>query len=204
MGPRFRGDDERPLTSRKLFSDELEQRLDELLFASHSHRSAKSIADGLEKLSREQQERALHWTGVAAQSYAEVGYLVAALAPKALARLDPAGFEAWVLAGLDAYDRHAEQALGILLNGRKIEQSGFVRRVDHKLEIAALRIGDDQHRAEDAHIAHAMALGNLTDRLAVVCEGIGWLHRRKDTPSSINQKPPRPGHPASPSSRDRR
>jgi len=110
MGPRFRGDDERPLTSRKLFSDELEQRLDELLFASHSHRSAKNIADGLEKLSREQQERVLHWTGVAAQSYAEVGYLVAALAPKALARLDPAGFEAWVLAGLDAYDRHGGQA----------------------------------------------------------------------------------------------
>jgi len=110
MGPRFRGDDERPLTSRKLFSDELELRLDELLFASHSHRSAKNIADGLEKLSREQQERVLHWTGVAAQSYAEVGYLVAALAPKALARLDPAGFEAWVLAGLDAYDRHGGQA----------------------------------------------------------------------------------------------
>lgn len=96
--------------NRKLFSDELEQRLDELLFASHSHRSAKNIADGLEKLSREQQERVLHWTGVAAQSYAEVGYLVAALAPKALARLDPAGFEAWVLAGLDAYDRHGGQA----------------------------------------------------------------------------------------------
>ncbi|MBV6410429.1 MAG: hypothetical protein LC123_09725 [Burkholderiales bacterium] len=96
--------------NRKLFSDELEERLDELLFASHSHRSAKNIADGLEKLSREQQERVLHWTGVAAQSYAEVGYLVAALAPKALARLDPAGFEAWVLAGLDAYDRHGGQA----------------------------------------------------------------------------------------------
>ena len=35
---------------RKLFSNELEARLDELLFASTSHRSAKGIADGLEKL----------------------------------------------------------------------------------------------------------------------------------------------------------
>lgn len=92
-------------SSRKLFANELEARLDELLFASTSHRSAKGISEGLEKLAREQQERVLHWVGVAAQSYAEVGYLVAAMGPQALARLDAAGFEAWVLAGLEAYDR---------------------------------------------------------------------------------------------------
>ncbi len=102
-------------SSRRLFSNELEERLDELLFASTSHRSAKGIADGLEKLTREQQERVLHWVGVAAQSYAEVGYLVASLAPRALSRLDAAGFEAWVLAGLDAYDRQGGQAAMALL-----------------------------------------------------------------------------------------
>ncbi len=102
-------------SSRKLFSDELEQRLDELLFASTSHRSAKGIADGLERLKREEQERVLHWVGVAAQSYAEIGYQVAALAPHALERLDAAGFEAWVLAGLDAYDRQGGQAAMALL-----------------------------------------------------------------------------------------
>lgn len=102
-------------SSRRLFSNELEERLDELLFASTSHRSAKGMADGLEKLARAQQERVLHWVGVAAQSYAEIGYLVASLAPRALARLDAAGFEAWVLAGLDAYDREGGQAAMALL-----------------------------------------------------------------------------------------
>ena len=100
---------------RKLFSDELEARLDEVLFASPSHRSAKGIADGLERLTREQQERVLHWTEVAAQSYAEIGYLVASFAPRALDRLDADGFEAWVLAGLDAYDRQGGQAALLLL-----------------------------------------------------------------------------------------
>ena len=102
-------------STRKLFANELEERLDELLFASTSHRSAKGISEGLEKLAREQQERVLHWVGVAAQSYAEIGYLVAALGPRALARLDAAGFEAWVLAGLEAYDREGGQAAMRLL-----------------------------------------------------------------------------------------
>ena len=73
MAPRFRGDDDALMSSRKLFSGELEQRLDEVLFASPSHRSAKNIADGLERLGREEQERVLHWVGVAAQSYTEIG-----------------------------------------------------------------------------------------------------------------------------------
>ena len=103
------------MIARRLFSNELEQRLDEVLFASPSHRSAKGIADGLERLTREQQERVLHWTEVAAQSYAEIGYLVATLAPRALDRLDASGFEAWVLAGLNAYDRQGGQAAMALL-----------------------------------------------------------------------------------------
>jgi nitric oxide reductase NorD protein len=127
-------------SSRKLFSDELEERLDELLFASTSHRSAKGIADGLEKLAREQQERVLHWVGVAAQSYAEVGYLVASLAPRALARLDAAGFEAWVLAGLDAYDRQGGQAAMALLR----DLDGFCTARTHAP--AAARLADVEAR----------------------------------------------------------
>ncbi|MCZ7654310.1 MAG: hypothetical protein M5R42_08455 [Rhodocyclaceae bacterium] len=115
------------MTGRKLFSDALEQRLDEVLFASPSHRSAKKLADGLEQLDRAQQERVLHWVGVAAQSYAEIGYLVASLAPKALERLDAAGFEAWVLAGLDVYDRHGGQAAMALLR----DLDGFCATRDH-------------------------------------------------------------------------
>ena len=129
-------------SSRKLFSDALELRLDEVLFASPSHRSAKTIADGLERLTRAQQELVLHWVAVAAQTYAEIGYLVASFAPKALDRLDAAGFEAWVLAGLDAYDRQGGQAAMTLL--RDLE--GFCAARDHagasvRLDACEARLG---------------------------------------------------------------
>ena len=101
--------------SRRLFGEELETRLDEVLFASHSHRSATDIALGLEALSRAQQEKVLHWAAVAAGTYAEIGYQIAAFAPKAFALTDDAGFDAWVLAGLDAYDRHGGRAAMNLL-----------------------------------------------------------------------------------------
>ena len=92
-------------SSRKLFEHELEERLDALLFASPSHRSITRLASGLEALPRVQQELVLHWAGVAAQTCAEIGHLIVSLAPKALGLLDAAGFEAWVLAALDSYDR---------------------------------------------------------------------------------------------------
>ena len=41
------------MTERRLFADELEARLDAVLFASHSHRSATGIAEGLAALCRE-------------------------------------------------------------------------------------------------------------------------------------------------------
>ncbi len=126
--------------TRKLFSNELEQRLDEVLFASPSHRSAKTIADGLERLGREEQERVLHWVAVAAQSYAEIGYLVATLAPLALERLDASGFEAWVLAGLDAYDRSGGQVAMALLR----DLDGFCTAREHAP--AAAQLADVESR----------------------------------------------------------
>ncbi|MFA6311876.1 MAG: nitric oxide reductase activation protein [Sterolibacterium sp.] len=103
------------MTQRRLFGDELGQRLDEVLFASHSHRSATRIAEGLEDLNRDQQERVLHWANVAAGTYAEIGYQIATLAPQAFAVLDDAGFDAWALAGLDAFDRQGGRAAMELL-----------------------------------------------------------------------------------------
>jgi nitric oxide reductase NorD protein len=97
-------------SARKLFEHELEERLDGLLFASPSHRSIRVLATALEPLPRKQQDLVLHWAGVAAKTYAEIGYLLASLAPKALAMLDAEGFEAWVLAALDAYDRQGLRA----------------------------------------------------------------------------------------------
>jgi nitric oxide reductase NorD protein len=144
--------------SRKLFSDELEGRLDELLFASPSHRSTKSIAAGLEELAREQQERVLHWVGVAAQSYAEVGYLIASLAPRALGRLDAAGFEAWVLAGLDAYDRRGGQAAMALLR----DLDGFCAAREHAPAAA---------RFADIEVRLARFIQGLSDRALALSAG---------------------------------
>ncbi len=93
------------MTDRRLFEHELEEKLDALLFASPSHRSIERLAALLEALPRHHQDLVLHWTGVAAQTYAEIGYLIATLAPKALEQIGEKDFEAWALAGLDAYDK---------------------------------------------------------------------------------------------------
>lgn len=93
------------MSERRLFEHELEEKLDALLFASPSHRSIERLAALLEPLPRRHQDLVLHWAGVAAQTYAEIGYLIATLAPQALERLTEKDFEAWVIAGLDTYDK---------------------------------------------------------------------------------------------------
>lgn len=88
----------------------LEERLEEFLFAAPSHRSATRIAKGLAGLRRGDQEFALRWAEIAAQSYTELGYQVAMLAPQALARCDHAAAEAWVLAALELFDKSGGRA----------------------------------------------------------------------------------------------
>lgn len=92
------------MLGRRLFEHEIEERLDALLFASSAHRKIDTLAAQLEVLPRVQQELIMRWAGVAAQTYAEIGHMIATLAPQALARMDTAGFEAWVIRALDAYD----------------------------------------------------------------------------------------------------
>ena len=94
-----------PSSERRLFEHELEEKLDALLFASPSHRSIERLAAQLEPLPRKRQDLILRWTGIAAQTYSEIGYLIASLAPKALERIDEKDFDAWVLCGLDTYDK---------------------------------------------------------------------------------------------------
>jgi len=93
-------------STRRLFEHELEEKLDALLFASPSHRSIERLAALLTPLPRHHQDLVLHFAGIAAQTYAEIGYLIATLAPATLQRLDAQGFEAWVIAGLDNYDKY--------------------------------------------------------------------------------------------------
>lgn len=88
---------------RKLFAHELEARLDQLLLLSLRQRSAKVPAAQLEAQPRETQERVLHWAGVAVQSSNDLGWLIASQAAMHAATLGPQ-LDAWVRAGLDAYD----------------------------------------------------------------------------------------------------
>ncbi|MDX9995927.1 MAG: VWA domain-containing protein [Rhodocyclaceae bacterium] len=110
------------MPERRLFEHELEEKLDALLFASPSHRSIERLAAQLEPLPRRHQDLVLHWAGVAAQTYAEIGYLIATLAPQVLERLGEASFEAWVIAGLDTYDK---QGLRPAIEGLR-DLDGFI------------------------------------------------------------------------------
>ena len=103
------------LAGPALDPETLEERLEAFLFAAPSHRSATRIANGLAGLPRARQEFALRWAEIAAQSYTELGYLVAMLAPQLLDRLGTEGSEALVLAALERYDQSGGRAAMDLL-----------------------------------------------------------------------------------------
>jgi nitric oxide reductase NorD protein len=91
------------MSERKLFAHELEARLDQLLLLSLRQRSAQEPAAQLEALPRETQERVLHWAGVATQSSNDLGWLIASQAAAHAGTLGQQ-LDAWILAGLDAFD----------------------------------------------------------------------------------------------------
>ena len=93
------------MSDRKLFAHELEVRLDQLLLLGLRQRSAAEPAARLEALPRAAQERVLHWTGVAAQSADDLGWLLVSRAAAQAAALGEE-LEAWARSGLDAYDHH--------------------------------------------------------------------------------------------------
>ncbi len=85
---------------------ELTQQLDYLLSpVLSSRRTAAPLAELLAPLNRTQQDFVLHWVEVIDRSNYEMAYQFAAAAPAALARLDTAAVEAWILQALDTYDR---------------------------------------------------------------------------------------------------
>ncbi len=84
----------------------LEDRLDELLDAVlSSRRTANRLAEGVARLPRDQQDFVLHWVAVIARTNSEMAYQFAAAAPQALATLDAAAAEAWIIEAMDTYDR---------------------------------------------------------------------------------------------------
>ncbi len=90
----------------RLSADALEERLDETLDpVLSSRRTATGLAATIAPLARESQDFILNWVAIIARTNAEMAYQFAAAAPGALARLDPATAEAWIITAMDAYDR---------------------------------------------------------------------------------------------------
>ena len=97
------------MTEPRFLEHELEEKLEALLCIS-ALRSNSRLASLLAPLPRRQQDRVLHWAGVATRNYGELGDLIVSLAPKALERLAEKDFDAWALSGLEAYDSEGLRA----------------------------------------------------------------------------------------------
>lgn len=85
---------------------ELTRRLDYLLGpVLSSRRTAAPLAGLLAPLDRAQQDFVLHWIEIIDRSNYEMAYQFAAAASVALAKMDAAAAEAWIIHALDTYDR---------------------------------------------------------------------------------------------------
>ena len=94
------------MAAEPLAANALEELLDELLDpVLSSRRTATGLAGTIAPLARELQDFILHWVAVIARSNPEMAYQFAAAAPQALARLDLAAAEAWIIEAMDTYDR---------------------------------------------------------------------------------------------------
>lgn len=87
---------------RAAIEDRLDDQLDAVL---SSRRTATTLAEGIARLAREQQEFVLHWVAVIARTNPEMAYQFAAAAPRALDILDLMTAEAWIIQAMDVYDR---------------------------------------------------------------------------------------------------
>jgi len=94
------------MTSPALTLAELDRSLDYLLSpVLSSRRTAAPLARAMVDLQRSLQDFVLHWIEVIARTNYEMAYQFAAAAPAALARLDTAAAESWIIQAMDAYDR---------------------------------------------------------------------------------------------------
>jgi nitric oxide reductase NorD protein len=101
-----------------LIASALEERLDELLDAVlSSRRTATAIARELAQLTRAQQDFVLHWTSVITRTNPEMAYQFAARAHEALAVMDLAAVESWVIRAMDTYDHHGLYRGSAILKG---------------------------------------------------------------------------------------
>jgi len=94
------------LAPKPLTAHELEERLDELLWAAlSSRRTATAAARELAQLGRNAQDFVLHWVEVIEKTNAECAYQLAGHAGSAFACMDADGIERWIIYAMDVYDR---------------------------------------------------------------------------------------------------
>ncbi len=147
------------MTSRRLFAEELVVRLDEILFASPSHRGLKRAATLLEPLPRGQQDLVLQWARVMAITDAELAHQVCVAAPRVLELIGETGFIAWLKRGLADFDAHGPKVAGQRfedIDGFVAEYSGRggVAFVDVQRQIALFlrALGGDELPLKESHI----------------------------------------------------
>ncbi|HSD60777.1 MAG TPA: hypothetical protein VLC55_07980 [Burkholderiales bacterium] len=146
-----------------LSPEALEPRLAEFLDPLRATtRSMRPLADRLGGLPREQQEFALRWGAVAAQTHSDLAYQFLASAPQAFAALDHGGVETWLVAAMDAYDRKGLVAAMGVLKGldafvageRRVRQSVSFAEVSGVLELFVRGLSGRPLRLEAGEITH--------------------------------------------------
>ncbi|MDP1536583.1 MAG: hypothetical protein Q8L95_05315 [Burkholderiales bacterium] len=130
------------MTAPQLSAEELDDRLDYLLSpVLSSRRTAAPLARSLAPLQRPLQDFVLHWIEVIDRTNYEMAFQFAAAAPAALARLDTATAEAWIIQAMDTYDRE-----GLYRGGQVFKQvDTFLQRAG---ATQAALFGDHAHVLE--------------------------------------------------------
>ena len=168
------------MSERKLFAHELEARLDELLLLSLRQRSAEEPAALLEALPRQMQERVLHWTGVAAQTSGDLGWLIASLAAEQAASLGP-HLDDWARAGFDAHDRSGLAAARTAMNEFAAAHLGSASRLPDSVSFDAIegRLSRFLHALEGRSLRLVSGPTAWTDSETL------WLPERVDMASDV-------------------
>ena len=148
------------MSSRRLFAEELVVRLDEILFASPTHRALNRAASLLETLPRAQQDLVLQWARVVAITDAELAHQVCVSAAQFFAQADKAGFVAWLKRGLSDFDAH-----GPVFARKQLQDiAGFVaeysgrggavfKDVAQQISRFLQALGGDELQLKESHIA---------------------------------------------------
>jgi nitric oxide reductase NorD protein len=133
---------------------ELEQRLDEALELDLVRLSPEQAAQALAPYPRQQQERALYWSRIAAQAHVQIGQQVSIHAAEALRLMSDAVIGQWVYHALDRYDRKGLFPALEVIRG--------VARFAHEAQARARGVEFEQSSAMLSHFLQGLAGRRLT------------------------------------------